>query len=75
MLELLMVMFSSPSLPAPQQAPPPPAAVPTAEETEAARLKEAGIQRRRKGRRSTILTSGLGDTSTAPVERKTLLGQ
>jgi hypothetical protein len=36
---------------------------------------EAGYEAgRAKGRRSTILSSALGDTSAAPVARKTLLG-
>ena len=74
MLELLIIGFSSPDIPAPV-APPPPPSGPTEEEAEAALQKEKRIQRGRRGRRSTILTSGLGVTEPANVQRKTLLGQ
>ncbi len=40
---------------------------------EAARARE--LERRRKGRASTILTGGSGDTSTAPTQKKILLGE
>lgn len=68
-----MCMFSPPSIPAP---PPPPAPVTTPEVNGAA---EAERQRaaRAKGRASTILTGGQGDTTGAPVEKpalKALLG-
>lgn len=33
------------------------------------------IDKEKKGRRATILTSGEGDTSTPNIHRKTLLGQ
>ena len=40
---------------------------------EAARARE--LERRRKGRAYTILTGGSGDTSTAPTQKKILLGE
>jgi hypothetical protein len=66
-------LFSPPSPPAPL--PPPP--VPSVDDPEAQRRRETERQAllRRRGMRAGILTSGLGDTSPAPVQRPTLLGQ
>ena len=80
-------LFSSPRPPAPPPPPPPPPPVvipppppppeppkeidKTAEETEA---RQAIIARKRKGRKSTIMTSSLGDTSGAGAYKKKLLG-
>lgn len=58
---------------APQPAPAPPAQADPA--VEAARQKELEAAMKARGRAATILTGGQGDTSAAPVERKTLLGQ
>ena len=63
-------------IPPPPPAPPPPPEPPkeidkTAEETEA---RQAIIARKRKGRKSTIMTSALGDTSGAGAYKKKLLG-
>ncbi len=73
-------LFSPPSppplpppvpLPPPPELPPPP---PTPEDpaVDEARKKLRQSQLRRKGRRATILTSGLGDTGTAPIRRPNL---
>jgi hypothetical protein len=64
-------LFATPKPPAP---PPPP---PTVEDPEVMRRREAERQARlrRRGLRASILTSGLGDTGTAPVQRPSLLGQ
>lgn len=67
-----MCMFSQPSIPTPV-APP---AINDAE-VQAAALAERERAARAKGRASTILTGGEGDTTGAPVERpalKALLG-
>jgi hypothetical protein len=39
------------------------------------REAERQARLRRRGLRASILTSGLGDTGTAPVQRPSLLGQ
>ena len=75
MLELLIIGFSSPNIPAPQAPPPPPESEASKEKRRAALEAEQGGARRRRGRRSTILTGGLGVEGPANVERKTLLGQ
>jgi hypothetical protein len=63
-------IFSTPAPPPP----PPPPPVPTYDdpEIEAARKKLRQSERRRKGRGSTILTGGLGDTGQASVSRPSL---
>lgn len=50
-----------------------PVGTPTTDEARQA-AEQSNIQRRRRGRASTILTSGQGDTSTVNVGTKTLLG-
>lgn len=50
-----------------------PAGAPTTDEARQS-AEQASILRRRRGRASTILTSGQGDTSTVNVGTKTLLG-
>ncbi|NDB60772.1 hypothetical protein EB001_20360 [bacterium] len=61
-----------PSLPPVQPLPEPPSTKLSAEEEKRIQEEQAAIQRRRKGRASTILTSPLTDTAT--TEKKTLLG-
>ena len=61
-----------PSLPAVQPLPPAPTATLTAAEEARIQSEQAAIERRRKGRASTILTSPLVDQAT--TEKKTLLG-
>ena len=61
-----------PSLPPVQPLPEPPAAEISDEEKKRLKAEQDSIQRRRKGRSSTILTSGLTDEVT--TEKKTLLG-
>ena len=65
-------IFSSPSLPAP----PPTPAAPTREDPAVAdaRRKEQQLATKAKGRRSTLLTGGEGDSSDANLAKKTLLG-
>ena len=63
-----------PALPPVQPAPPPPEAELSAEEKERIAKEQAAIERRRRGRKSTILTSPLGIEEEAEVEKKTLLG-
>ncbi len=60
-------LFSPPSPPPP----PPPPPVPTFDspEIDDAREERRKAELRRRGRRSTILTSGLGDAGVAPVRR------
>jgi len=61
---------STPSVPTPPPAPS--MADPAVEE---ARRKQIEAQKRAKGRASTILTGGQGDTTTPELGKKTLLGQ
>jgi len=61
-----------PSLPPVQPLPAAPTATLTAAEEARIQSEQAAIERRRKGRASTILTSPLVDQAT--TEKKTLLG-
>ena len=63
-----------PPLPPVQPLPPAPSAELSQEEKDKIAAEQAEIERKRKGRRSTILTSPLGITEEATVEKKTLLG-
>jgi len=67
------LMPKMPSLPPVQPLPEPPKATLTPEEEAKIQAEQAAIERRRKGRASTILTSPLIEEAT--VEKKTLLGQ
>ena len=60
--------------PPPQPLPEPPKAEVSAEERERIAAEQASLERRRRGRKSTILTSPLGDQTEAETEKKTLLG-
>ena len=64
-----------PALPPVQPAPPPPEAELSAEEKEAIAKEQAAIERRRRGRKSTILTGPLGIQETKEEALKTLLGE
>ena len=61
-----------PALPPVQPLPPPPSAELSAEEKAKIKKEQDELQRKRRGRASTILTSGL--TEEATTEKKTLLG-
>ena len=61
-----------PALPPVQPLPPPPSAELSAEEKAKIKAEQDEIQRRRKGRASTILTSPLVEEAT--TEKKSLLG-
>ena len=63
-----------PPLPPVQPAPEPPKAEVSAEEKEAIAQAQAAVERKRKGRKSTILTGPLGVEEEAEVQKKTLLG-
>ena len=65
-----MCIFSSPSPPAA----PPPAPEKSDAEVQDAALRERERARRARGRATTILTGGAGDTSEAPTGNKHLLG-
>ncbi len=66
------LMPKMPSLPPVQPLPEPPKAELSQEERDKIAAEQAAIERRRKGRASTILTSPLIEEAT--VEKKTLLG-
>jgi len=63
-----------PSLPPVQPLPTPPSTEVSAEEKQRIASEQAAIERKRKGRKSTILTGPLGDTEEAEIQKKTLLG-
>jgi len=63
-----------PSLPPVQPLPELPSAELSAAEKQKIADEQATVERKRKGRKSTILTGPLGDTSDAELEKKTLLG-
>ena len=63
-----------PPLPPVQPAPPPPSSEVSAEEKERIAAEQAAVERKRRGRKSTILTGPLGVKEEAETEKKTLLG-
>ena len=66
--------ISMPPLPPVQPLPEPPKAEVSQEEKDRIASEQAAIERKRKGRKSTILTSPLGIEEEAEIENKTLLG-
>ena len=66
---------SPPALPPVQPAPEPPPAEVSAEEKEAIAKEQAAVERRRRGRKSTILTSPLGVQEDEDSKLETLLGK
>jgi len=65
---------SPPPLPPVQPLPEPPSAEISPEDKEAIAKEQAAVERRRKGRKSTILTSNLTPEAEAEIKKKTLLG-
>ena len=63
-----------PSLPPVQPLPAAPSTEVSAEEKERIAAEQAAIERKRKGRQSTILTGPIVDLTEAELEKKTLLG-
>ena len=63
-----------PPLPPVQPLPEPPKSEVSAEEKERIAKEQAAMERKRRGRKSTILTSPLGVEEEAKTEDKTLLG-
>ena len=63
-----------PPLPPVQPLPTPPSTELSQEEKDRIAAEQAAIERKRKGRKSTILTGPLGDMAEAETEKKTLLG-
>ena len=70
------ILFSPkmPPLPPVQPAPTPPAAELSQEEKDRIAADQRAMERKRKGRKSTILTGPLGEMNEAETEKKTLLG-
>lgn len=68
-----MCSAKKPDAPTPPP-PPPPAPTENVAEVTAARDKERRRMAAGLGKKSTMLTGALGDTSAAPVQQKTLLG-
>jgi hypothetical protein len=63
-----------PSLPPVQPLPTPPSTEVSAEEKKRIAAEQAEIERKRRGRKSTILTGPLGVEEEAEIQKKTLLG-
>ena len=63
-----------PPLPPVQPLPTPPSTEVSEEEKTRIAAEQAAIERKRKGRKSTILTGPLGIEEEAETEKKTLLG-
>jgi len=64
-----------PALPPVQPLPEPPSAEISQAEKDRIAAEQAAIERKRKGRRSTILSGPLGVDEEAETEQKTLLGK
>jgi|TARA_R110001632_G_scaffold165530_1_gene284013 hypothetical protein len=64
-----------PPLPPVQPLPEPPPAEVSPEEKETIAKEQAAVERRRKGRKSTILTSNLTPEAEAEIKKKSLLGE
>jgi hypothetical protein len=64
-----------PPLPPVQPAPEAPSAELSPEEKEKVRSEQAAVERKRRGRKSTILTGPLGIEEEAEIQKKTLLGE
>jgi hypothetical protein len=64
-----------PSLPPVQPLPAPPSTELSQEEKDKIAADQRARERKRKGRKSTILTSPMGDVEEANVGKKTLLGE
>ena len=63
-----------PALPPVQPPPEPPSAELSQEEKDRLAAEQREVERKRRGRRSTILTGPLGVEEEAETEKKTLLG-
>jgi|TARA_A100001391_G_scaffold26772_1_gene14463 hypothetical protein len=63
-----------PSLPPVQPLPTPPSTELSQEEKDRIASEQRAMERKRKGRKSTILTGPLGEMDEAETEKKTLLG-
>ena len=63
-----------PPLPPVRPLPQPPSTELSQEEKDRIASEQAALERKRKGRKSTILTGPLGDVTEAETEKKTLLG-
>ena len=63
-----------PPLPPVQPAPPPPSSEVSQEEKDRIAAEQRKMERKRKGRKSTILTGPLGVEEEVETENKTLLG-
>jgi hypothetical protein len=63
-----------PALPPVQPLPEPPSTELSQEEKDEIAAEQAALERKRKGRKSTILTGPLGIEEEAEVQKKTLLG-
>jgi len=73
-MSFLTPKISMPPLPPVQTAPPPPSSELSQEEKDAIAAEQREIAKKRKGRRSTILTGPLGVEEEVETENKTLLG-
>ena len=73
-MSFLAPKMSMPPLPPVQPLPEPPSTEVSAEDKARIASEQAAVERKRKGRKSTILTSPLGVEEEAETQKKTLLG-
>ena len=73
-MSFLTPKISMPPLPPVQPLPEAPSTEVSAEEKERIAAEQAAVERKRRGRKSTILTGPLGVEEEAETEKKTLLG-
>jgi hypothetical protein len=73
-MSFLAPKMSMPPLPPVQPLPEPPSTEVSAEDKARIAAEQAAVERKRKGRKSTILTSPLGVEEEAETQKKTLLG-
>ena len=73
-MSFLTPKISMPPLPPVQPLPEAPSTEVSAEEKERIAAEQAKMERKRRGRKSTILTGPLGVEEEAETEQKTLLG-
>ena len=73
-MSFLAPKISMPSLPPVAPLPEAPSAEVSAEDKARIAAEQAAVERKRRGRKSTILTSPLGVEEEAETQKKTLLG-
>ena len=74
-MSFLAPKMSMPPLPPVQPLPEPPSTEVSAEDKARIAAEQAAVERKRKGRKSTILNSNLTPEAEAEIKKKSLLGE